>query len=244
MNKVSDESKILNISFITLVIFSVLMLTGCLALETATQAFDCSVVSEIPHSECEALVVLHQSTQESSYWRSTNGSRWLKSDKPCNWDSGIQCQSGNVVGLHMAQLELKGVIPSELGQLTSLRKLNLLSNSFTGNIPLELGNISSLEELELQNNQLSGELPAELGNLTKLIRFSITDNNLHGTIPSEIGNMHSLKILELDFNKFDGDIPNELGDLEYLERLALAGNTLEGSIPLEKLSNLRSFTLD
>ena len=63
---------------------------------------------------------------------------------------------------------MDGPIPEELGNLYSLKTLNLGDNQLTGTIPEELGNLNRLDFLYLDNNQLSGPIPAELGSLTGL----------------------------------------------------------------------------
>ena len=93
---------------------------------------------------------------------------------------------------------MSGTIPSEIGNLTSLRDLELDDNQLSGTIPSEIGNLTSLRDLELDDNQLSGTIPSEIGNLTSLSTLWLFDNQLSGPIPSEIGNLTSLSILELD----------------------------------------------
>ena len=58
--------------------------------------------------------------------------------------------------------QLKGPIPTELGQLTKLKDLNLSRNQLTGEIPTELGLLTKLKWLYLSGNQLTGETPPEL----------------------------------------------------------------------------------
>lgn len=45
---------------------------------------------------------------------------------------------------------------------------SLQGNGITGDIPKELGNLTSLIRLDLENNRLTGEIPQSLGNLKKL----------------------------------------------------------------------------
>lgn len=46
-----------------------------------TPPFDCSTVTQVPQSECEALVALYDST-DGANWYDSDG--WLQTDTPCN----------------------------------------------------------------------------------------------------------------------------------------------------------------
>ena len=94
---------------------------------------------------------------------------------------------GRVTTLDLYHNQLTGVIPAELGQLTSLELIELsdnqlgrdpvaslkrLDNQLTGgipaadSIPAELGQLASMELLSLYENQLTGPVPPQLGGLT------------------------------------------------------------------------------
>ena len=62
----------------------------------------------------------------------------------------------------------EGEIPKVIGELHSLKGLNLSHNSITGTIPPSLGNLRNLELLDLSWNQLKGEIPLALTNLNFL----------------------------------------------------------------------------
>ena len=49
---------------------------------------------------------------------------------------------------------LTGAVPAEIGQLTSLRVLQLGGNQLTS-LPAEIGQLTSLERLDLRDNQLT-----------------------------------------------------------------------------------------
>ncbi|XP_060182295.1 receptor-like protein 33 [Lycium barbarum] len=74
-------------------------------------------------------------------------------------------------------------IPKSIGNLGSLRGLNLSPNSLIGPIPKSFGNLSVLESLDLSWNQLSGNIPQELATLKSLAIMNLSQNHLMGHIP-------------------------------------------------------------
>jgi Leucine-rich repeat (LRR) protein len=207
--------------------------------------FSCSQVTEIPSTECEALVALYNSTDGDNW---TNNSGWLETNTPCSWYK-VTCSSGHVseidLGWNGYSNNLTGSIPSKLGNLSNLQTLSLSSNSLTGSIPSELGNLSNLGYLNLGSNSLTGSIPSELGNLSKLTTLKLYRNDLTGSIPSELSNLSNLQYLSLSSNSLTGSIPSELSNLSNLQTLSLSFNSLTGSIPSElgNLSNLQTLGL-
>jgi len=118
--------------------------------QTVFAEFDCNTVSEIPISECEALVSLYNSTNGES-WSNNDG--WLISDTPCGWH-GIICSGGHVTWPNLKDNQLTGSIPIELSSLTNLLWLYIQDNQLTGNIPVGLMNLTSLSDLNICNNHL------------------------------------------------------------------------------------------
>ncbi|MFA6429230.1 MAG: leucine-rich repeat domain-containing protein [Patescibacteria group bacterium] len=80
----------------------------------------------------------------------------------------------NLVTLNLAQNQLTGAPPSQIGQLRQLVHLDLSNNRLTG-LPAELGQLKKLETLNVANNRLTG-LPLELGNLTQLRVLDVSGN--------------------------------------------------------------------
>ena len=70
-----------------------------------------------------------------------------------------------------------GEIPSELGGLSNLTRLDLFSNQLTGEIPSELGNLSNLTHLWLSDNQLTGCIPEGLRDIAEndLVSLNLPD---------------------------------------------------------------------
>ena len=197
------------------------------------------VAVEGPGADKAALVALYNATDGQNWEKSDN---WL-SDEPLSEWYGITTDiTGRVTELGLGDNNLNGMLPAELGNLSSLTSLNLRYNPLSGRIPAELGNLGNLRALRLYGTDLSGEIPRELANLTNLERLWIFSNELSGTIPVWLEELTNLKILDLDNNNFTGEIPAELGNLTELEDLWLARNNLTGPIPPE-LGNLDELQL-
>lgn len=129
---------------------------------------------------------------------------------------------------------LSGRVPSEVGNLAELRRLDLWDNELFGQIPFELGNLRNLRELILDNNLLTGAIPPSLGDLTKLEILYLNENTLDGPIPVELGNLSNLYYLYLNDNGLTGEVPAELVDLKQLSRLFMSQNPgLSGCVPDE-----------
>lgn len=218
-------------------VFLVLMLvfpalpTGMLT--ASAILFNCDAVTDVPASECEALVSLYISTNGSGW---TTNTYWMTGTTVDGW-YGVTVNTGHVTSLNLAYNNLVGTIPSELGNLSNLVELYLHHNQLSGSIPSSLGSLSDLTILILYSNSLTGSIPSELGALGSLTVLSLYSNAFTGAIPAELGNISSMVQLNLQNNYFSGSIPTSLGNLSNLLDLNLAGNQLSGSIPVE-LGNL------
>ena len=136
----------------------------------------CVNVTEIPTSECEALVVLYTITDGDNWTENTD---WLVTNTPCSW-FGITCESGNVLDLSLPNNNLVGSIPTELGNLTALEQLNLSGNQLSGELPIVLTGLINLWELQLSANQLTGPIPVELGDMAALQHLFLRSNQFDG----------------------------------------------------------------
>uniref|UniRef100_A0A2N9J2Z5 Leucine-rich repeat-containing N-terminal plant-type domain-containing protein n=1 Tax=Fagus sylvatica TaxID=28930 RepID=A0A2N9J2Z5_FAGSY len=88
----------------------------------------------------------------------------------------------------------KGEIPDSIGELKSLKGLNLSHNKLESHMPSSLGKLTNLEWLDLSSNKLIGEIPIKLVDLTSLEVLNLSGNCLVGPIPQ--GNQ---------FNTFSND---------------------------------------
>ncbi|XP_045833546.1 receptor-like protein kinase isoform X2 [Trifolium pratense] len=146
----------------------------------------------------------------------------------------------NLKYMDISKNNISGLIPSSLGNCTSLTYINLSWNKFAGLVPSELGNLVNLVILDLSHNNLQGSLPLRLSNCTKLDRFDVGFNFLNGSLPSSFRTWTEITTLILRENHFTGGIPGFLAELSNLRELQLGGNLFGGKIPrsMGKLHNL------
>ncbi|KAJ0987978.1 hypothetical protein J5N97_006334 [Dioscorea zingiberensis] len=128
---------------------------------------------------------------------------------------------------------LIGVIPSSIGNLSSLTVLFLMRNNLQGTIPKELGRLSYLTTFVVHVNLLNGSIPPVLFNISSLIFFSVTDNQLHGNLPPSIGaKLPRLRNLFMGGNKLSGTIPASLSNASMLQMIDFPTNKFSGTVPL------------
>jgi len=82
-------------------------------------------------------------------------------------------------------------LPHTIGKLTNLVLLDLRNNLFTVEmLPPELGNLVSLRKILLSNNKLT-TLPPEFRSLTSLNDLDVSNNQITD-LPQEVGELESL----------------------------------------------------
>ena len=138
------------------------------------------------HQDRHALEALYHAAGGPSWLGGSHN--WL-TDAPLGRWSGVSVDSaGRVTRLSLYPLyDRPGMIPPEIGKLTSLRRLNLHRNDLTGPISPELGKLASLRHLNLGWNRFTGGVPPELGKLPAGADVHLSYNRLTGTIPPELG---------------------------------------------------------
>ncbi|GLT94947.1 hypothetical protein SLE2022_126570 [Rubroshorea leprosula] len=174
-----------------------------------------------------------------------------------NWVFGLK----NLISLDLSRNNIEGPIPFGLQNLTSLKHLDLSSNSFNSSIPDWLYNFSRLESLHLGHNQLQGEISSDIGKMDFVVDLDLSFNSFEGQIPiKSIGNLCSLKslffsginlgvdisdVLEvlsgcvsntleslgLAVCQLYGQLTNQLGNFKNLRQLDLSINSISGNLP-------------
>ena len=231
------------------------------------QIASCSVTVTPPINEIErdALIALYNAL-DGDNWK--NNENWC-SEKPLNeWFGIITDEKGCVIELNVPfDNNAKGEIPQAIAQLGNLKRLYLSGMDISGVLPRDIFQITSLENIlinclkmepvdlkgigalkklkSLFLNKVSGGLPEEIGFLTELQNLTLRSAGLDGIIPETVGNLKQLTSLDLRYNTLRGVIPASIGELTNLSSLLLMGNRLNGSIPKElgKLSGLTDLDL-
>jgi Leucine-rich repeat (LRR) protein len=193
---------------------------------------------QVPESDSLALVALYDSTNGPGWTASTN---WLQTGQPVSTWYGITVLNDSVGEIELADNNLTGVIPPQIGDLGRLNNLDLHTNQLTGPIPSEIGNLDKLLYLNLGENNLTDTIPPEIGDLDRILTIDFQMNELTGPIPSELGSLSNLQSLVLGNNQLTDSIPVEICNLSNLTWLDLKNNQLTGSIPheIENLTNLQ-----
>mmetsp|Transcript_29005 Transcript_29005/g.68143 ORF Transcript_29005/g.68143 Transcript_29005/m.68143 type:complete len:336 (+) Transcript_29005:847-1854(+) len=172
---------------------------------------------------------------------------------------GFVCFLSSGIGLPIGVNDLTGTIPTEIGKLTRLERLDLAGNKdmgptynaifgkeaggvgISGSIPSEIRSMTKLKRLNLGYNNITGMISSEIRELSNLQYFEVPSNSLIGTIPASLGELTELTVCNLAYNFITGIIPSELGRMN-VATLNFAFNNLTGSVPEEFLDDDKNGT--
>ncbi|KAF3456109.1 hypothetical protein FNV43_RR00757 [Rhamnella rubrinervis] len=121
-----------------------------------------------------------------------------------------------------------GVLPTSIGNLQNLSRLQLPSCLFNGTLPNSMAKLIKLVYLDLSYNNFSGPIPSFNKNLTHI---DLSSNGLTGPIPSTLWEgLLNLADVNLGYNFLNGNIPSSLFALPSLQSIELAFNQFSGPI--------------
>ncbi|XP_043721131.1 receptor-like protein EIX1 [Telopea speciosissima] len=147
----------------------------------------------------------------------------------------------SLIELDLSATQLSGPIPTSIGNLSSLIELDLSATQLSGPIPATIRNLSSLRTLDLSNTQITGPIPMSIGGLSSLRTLHLSGTQITGPIPKSIGGLSSLRYLDLSYNqKLDATIPESIGELSELVVLMLTESSLKGVISEGHFKNVKS----
>ncbi|CAA0809906.1 Probable LRR receptor-like serine/threonine-protein kinase [Striga hermonthica] len=152
----------------------------------------------------------------------------------CNINGVIPSTIGNLIGLQRINLsknQIRGVIPPTLGKLNRLQRLLLDANQLHGLIPTDICGLTNIGDLNLNDNNLTGPIPECFGELKSLREIYLQSNKLNSSIPLSFWNLKDLLFLNLSSNSLSGHLSYEIAGLRQLNKLDLSHNQLSGDIP-------------
>lgn len=167
------------------------------------------------------------------------------SDNPLNTHLKLPISLGNLSTslqyFDLGNCKLRGKIPEDIGNFSSLITLNLSHNGLSRPIPTSVGRLQKLQGLYLNDNNLQGSIPSELCQGNSLYDLFLDNNKLMGPIPLCMDNLASLRSLSFASNELTFSIPSNLWSLAYILHINLSSNSLTGSLPMD-VGNLKVVT--
>ena len=110
--------------------------------------------------------------------------------------------------------DLGGTIPTELGSLSHLWRINLGANNLQGTIPPQLGFLPNLEHLLLGGNSLSGTIPPQLAESLlsePLADFDAPDPPDRATARRWLGDMTDMALVDGEISSQEKRLLVEVG---------------------------------
>ncbi|KAH7690707.1 Non-specific serine/threonine protein kinase protein [Dioscorea alata] len=171
-----------------------------------------------------------------------SGNNYIPSDLDGLGEIFSGCIKNNLEELYWYGANLAGQLPSWLGNLKSLKTLDLSFNSFYGSfIQFQL---PSVQELRFSRNQLNGTIPKYLGQLfPELVELDLSYNNLAGILTeAHFDNLTKLESLDMNSNAFELILRPEWVPPFELNYLDMSGCKLGPKFPswLQNVKNIVS----
>ena len=161
----------------------------------------------VPDAQRERLMVLYNQLGGENW---TKGENWNTLEDISAWE-GVTVENEAITGLNLNGFGLNGQLPSEIGDFTSLRTLDLGNNpDLTGSLPTSLGSLGELRRFLATETDLTGSLPGTMGNLAKLTELRLAGNRISGTVPETWSGMSALVIFEVSGTGIQSPLPDDL----------------------------------
>ncbi|NLA16248.1 MAG: hypothetical protein GX877_06920 [Bacteroidales bacterium] len=187
-------------------------------------------LEQVPDAQRECLMTLYDAL-DGVHW--TKGKHWGSDLDIDQWE-GVTVADSAIVGLHLSGFGLKGKLPSCLGELTSLKTIDVSNNpKVTGTLPKQLEKLPNLTLLKASETGLEGPLPASLGNLKKLTHLQLDHTEIDGTVPKEWAGMIALESFDISHAKLSKSLPSEIfSGWKHLHTFKINNNPhLKGDLP-------------
>jgi Leucine-rich repeat (LRR) protein len=128
--------------------------------------------------------------------------------------------------LYLSFNQIKGTLPTRIGELTNLREFYAYTNDMTGQLPTELGNLAEIENLVIGKNDFEGDITFATALLLFILSVPFTlcfcENllSIKGDLPTQLNNLVNLREFSVYKNaKLSGPILpfSKVTKLEKLE---------------------------
>ncbi|MEB3360378.1 MAG: putative Ig domain-containing protein [Synechococcales bacterium] len=182
-------------------------------------------MANINLTDFNALKLLYESTGGDRWTNTTNNQQIWN----INTDPSL-LTAAEVDNWHGVDVDLT------TGRVTSLQ---LANNNLEGSIPADLGNLASLTVLNLSGNQLQGPMPASLGNLTNLVTLDVSDNRLQGSIPASVKALAGFSNFQFENPPY---LESAIADRTVQAGIALAFNIRNNFDDLEGNADIINFS--
>ena len=153
------------------------------------------------------------------------GDVWLDESHECDW-AFITCNTDMcITKIEVDDNKVGGTLVNEIDYLPMLEVYTMDGdpNEIVGTIPTQFGNLTHLRILDLDENGLTGSTPEEIYVTAKgMEQFDLDSNLLTGTISTLIGTITDLVFVQLFNNTIGGTIPTEMANLKKLGELLQA----------------------
>jgi hypothetical protein len=162
----------------------------CVALFIVQSYIASLAFATTPNITTDQFALLALKTQISYDSQNVLTNSWSTSTYVCNW-FGITCCSRHrrVIALNLSYMNIVGIIPLHVGNLSFLVSLSIENNSFHASLPNELSHLYRLQHFSVGFNNFSGEISSWIGLLSKLQNLSLNSNNFTGSILPSLSNI-------------------------------------------------------
>ncbi|KAL4298135.1 hypothetical protein GQ457_12G007840 [Hibiscus cannabinus] len=110
---------------------------------------------------------------------------------------------------------------TSLTLLQDLKFSNLSSNGLNGEIPTEFGDLISLKNLSLA----FGSIPDSMSAIPCLVHVDLSNNQLNGIVSKFLAELKRLKVLNLENNGLHGVLPFNASFIKRLVVFKVGGNS-------------------
>ncbi|KAI3848251.1 hypothetical protein MKW92_014436 [Papaver armeniacum] len=155
---------------------------------------------------------------------------------------------GQLEELFLSSTGIGGEIPSSIGRLTFLSRLDLSWNVLKGSIPNSFSKLKNLQHLDLSANYFTGSISTRLSKFNQLRHLDLSRNSFTGHLSEFfIGSSSPLEWLDLSHNQLQGLVPVSIFEFSKMNTLRLGSNNFSDSktvqVHLHKLRNLTDLDL-